>query len=84
MKNWYRQSTTVERAMFMPTYVVSSHRFFRQHGVEETIHRLLQLRAVVRNVRLKMQRIQRHAELLSETPEARQTDCSSVEVILAV
>jgi hypothetical protein len=67
-----------------PPHIIANDRLLRAEVLEEAVHRFLQFGAVVRNIGLEMQRIQRHAELFFQTPKAWKTDRGGVYVILAV
>jgi hypothetical protein len=67
-----------------PPHIIANDRLLRAKILEEAVHRFLQFGAVVWNVGLEMQCIQRHAELFFQTPKAWETDSGSIYMILAV
>jgi hypothetical protein len=65
-------------------YVVSLHWPVYRKRLHEFIHGPLQLGRVVRYSSLKVQCVEGHAEFLTETPEARETNGAGIEVVLPV
>jgi hypothetical protein len=65
-------------------YIIPFNRPISRQSLHEFIHGPLQLRRIVRDPSFEMQRIERHAEFLTQTPEARETDGPCVEVVLPV
>lgn len=77
-------TTSTKPQAVSTTYIIPRNRLLRCHGIKETIHRLLQLCAVMGDFGLEVQRVQRHAEFFSQSPESGQADGAGIEMVLFV